>query len=303
MLIGYGQVNQHDEHPGVEPVDLMVAAARAAADPRVLEAVDSVRVVNLLSWRYRDPGLLLAQRIAARRRRHPLHRRRRQCPAVAGQSGVPGHPGRPRRCRADRGRRDVAHPNAGAGRRRQARLDEPGRVRPDRRGRRRGCADGRARGAPDQARPARLRVSDVRAGAADRGRGVTGRPPPPHRRTVVAVQRGGRDEPACLEPGAVVAPSRSGNPARQPDDQLAVPEADELEQHGRSGRGAGAHVGREGDVSSDPFGPLGFPVCGHRCARHLRDQRARGVPRLAGDQDRGETGAGVGRVPRRRRRA
>jgi len=65
VLIGYGQVNQHDDHPGVEPVDLMVAAARAAADPRVLESVDSVRIVNMLSWRYRDPGLLLAQRIRA----------------------------------------------------------------------------------------------------------------------------------------------------------------------------------------------------------------------------------------------
>ena len=63
VLIGYGQVNQHDDHPGVEPVDLMVAAARAAADPRVLEAVDSIRIVNVLSWRYRDPGLLLAQRL------------------------------------------------------------------------------------------------------------------------------------------------------------------------------------------------------------------------------------------------
>jgi acetyl-CoA C-acetyltransferase len=66
VLIGYGQVNQHDGHPAVEPVDLMFAAARAAADPRVLEAVDSVRIVNVLSWRYRDPGLLLAQRIRAR---------------------------------------------------------------------------------------------------------------------------------------------------------------------------------------------------------------------------------------------
>jgi acetyl-CoA C-acetyltransferase len=65
VLVGYGQVNQHDDHPGVEPVDLMVAAARAAADPRVLEAVDSIRVVSVLSWRYRDPGLLLAQRIRA----------------------------------------------------------------------------------------------------------------------------------------------------------------------------------------------------------------------------------------------
>ena len=65
VLVGYGQVNQHDEHPETEPVDLMVDAARAAADPRVLEAVDSVRIVNLLSWRYRDAGLLLAQRIGA----------------------------------------------------------------------------------------------------------------------------------------------------------------------------------------------------------------------------------------------
>jgi acetyl-CoA C-acetyltransferase len=65
VLVGYGQVNQRDENPEVEPIDLMVAAARAGADPRVLEAADSVRVVSLLSWRYRDPGLLLAQRIRA----------------------------------------------------------------------------------------------------------------------------------------------------------------------------------------------------------------------------------------------
>jgi acetyl-CoA C-acetyltransferase len=65
VLIGYGQVNQRDDNPDVEPVDLMVAASRAAADPRVLEAVDSVRVVNVLSWRYRDPGRLVAQSIRA----------------------------------------------------------------------------------------------------------------------------------------------------------------------------------------------------------------------------------------------
>lgn len=65
VLVGYGQVNQHDSDPAIEPVDLMERAARAAADPRVLEAVDSVRIVNLLSWRYRNPGLLLAQRIRA----------------------------------------------------------------------------------------------------------------------------------------------------------------------------------------------------------------------------------------------
>lgn len=65
VIVGVGQVNQRDECPDTEPVDLMAAAAREAADPRVLAAVDSVRVVNLLSWRYRDPGLLLGGLIGA----------------------------------------------------------------------------------------------------------------------------------------------------------------------------------------------------------------------------------------------
>jgi acetyl-CoA C-acetyltransferase len=65
VLVGYGQVNQRDEDASVEPIDLMAAAAREAADPRLLRAVDSVRVVNILSWRYRDPGRLLAAQIEA----------------------------------------------------------------------------------------------------------------------------------------------------------------------------------------------------------------------------------------------
>lgn len=65
VLVGYGQVNQRDENPDSEPIDLMEAAARAAAKPRVLKTVDALRVVNVLSLPYRDPGLLLAQRIDA----------------------------------------------------------------------------------------------------------------------------------------------------------------------------------------------------------------------------------------------
>ncbi|MEZ0355271.1 acetyl-CoA acetyltransferase [Mycobacterium sp. SA01] len=65
VLVGYGQVNQRQESAVTEPVDLMEQAARVSAASRVLEAVDAVRVVNLLSWRYRDAGLLLAQRIGA----------------------------------------------------------------------------------------------------------------------------------------------------------------------------------------------------------------------------------------------
>ncbi|QUR67623.1 acetyl-CoA acetyltransferase [Mycobacterium spongiae] len=67
VLVGYGQVNHRDEidpdKRSVEPVDLMVTAARHAADPRVLEVVDSIRVVHILSARYRNPGLLLGKRI------------------------------------------------------------------------------------------------------------------------------------------------------------------------------------------------------------------------------------------------
>ncbi|MGP3708324.1 acetyl-CoA acetyltransferase [Gordonia paraffinivorans] len=71
VLVGGGQVNERDG--GVEPVDLIVRAAREAAEqagaPTLLEAVDTVNVVGLLSWRYRDPGALVAERIGASPRR------------------------------------------------------------------------------------------------------------------------------------------------------------------------------------------------------------------------------------------
>ncbi|PPJ05040.1 acetyl-CoA acetyltransferase [Nocardia nova] len=67
VLVGGGQIN--DREGGCEPVDLIVyAASRAATEAgssRLLELVDSVRIVGLLSWRYRDPGALVAQRIGA----------------------------------------------------------------------------------------------------------------------------------------------------------------------------------------------------------------------------------------------
>ena len=66
VIVGVGQVNERQDDVELEPVDLMAMAAREAADPRVLQAVDAIRVVNLLSWRYRDPGLLLGAKIGAR---------------------------------------------------------------------------------------------------------------------------------------------------------------------------------------------------------------------------------------------
>ena len=43
VVVGAGQVNERDDAAEVEPVDLMAAAAREAADPRVLQAVDAIR--------------------------------------------------------------------------------------------------------------------------------------------------------------------------------------------------------------------------------------------------------------------
>ena len=258
VLIGYGQVNQHDDHPGVEPVDLMVAAARAAADPRVLEAVDSVRVVSVLSWRYRDPGLLLAQRLRAKNAATRYTGVGGNVPADAGQPGVPGHPGRPRRRSADRRRRNLAYPNAIACERRQARLDESRRVRSDGRECRRRCADGRARGDPDQTGPARLRLSDVRAGPSDRGRESAD--DHLHRIGELWSQFSGV---AAKNPHAwsrePLAPHQIWQP-RPRNRMISWPYTKLMnsQQHGRSGRGAGAHVGRQGDLSAKSRRSVGF---------------------------------------------
>lgn len=71
VIVGAGQctnrVDRGDE--AVEPVDLIARAAEAAAADsggrHVLAAIDSIRVVKMLSWRYQDPGALVAARIGA----------------------------------------------------------------------------------------------------------------------------------------------------------------------------------------------------------------------------------------------
>jgi len=72
VLVGGGQINNRVDQGAapLEPVDLMVEALRGAAvdsgvGNALLEAADSIRVINLLSWRYRDPGALLGERIGA----------------------------------------------------------------------------------------------------------------------------------------------------------------------------------------------------------------------------------------------
>ncbi len=68
VLVGVGQVN-HTELPAPEPVELLAGAARlAAADagaPGLLEHLDSIRVVSLLSRGYPDPAALVAELLGA----------------------------------------------------------------------------------------------------------------------------------------------------------------------------------------------------------------------------------------------
>lgn len=66
VVVAVGQVDQHEDDPGaaLEPTALLAEAARrAAADSgseRLLDALDTVAVVRILSWRYRDPAALVA---------------------------------------------------------------------------------------------------------------------------------------------------------------------------------------------------------------------------------------------------
>jgi len=71
VIVGAGQHNQRTDRgdPVREPVDLIVEAALHAADdagaPGLLGALDSIRIVSLLSWRYRDAGRLVGERVGS----------------------------------------------------------------------------------------------------------------------------------------------------------------------------------------------------------------------------------------------
>lgn len=75
LLVGAGQLSHRVDRgePPLEPTELLaLAAERAAADTGaagVLAAVDAVQVVSILSWRYADPGRIVADRVGAARAR------------------------------------------------------------------------------------------------------------------------------------------------------------------------------------------------------------------------------------------
>ena len=75
VIVGVGQVTDRPrtEEEVHEPLDLMVTAARKAAEdagaPALLFRVDTVCVSNITSWKYADPAGRVADRIEADPRR------------------------------------------------------------------------------------------------------------------------------------------------------------------------------------------------------------------------------------------
>ncbi len=69
VIVGVGQAEQRPDDPaaGLEPIDLLAQAARTALDDAAAVrrlAVDTVGVVQIISWPYPDPGALLGRRLA-----------------------------------------------------------------------------------------------------------------------------------------------------------------------------------------------------------------------------------------------
>src|SRR6201991_3831759 len=68
VIVGVGEIADHPAEltAGLEPLALLEAAVRRATEDAataLLGEVDSLDVVNFLSWRYRDPEQLLAARL------------------------------------------------------------------------------------------------------------------------------------------------------------------------------------------------------------------------------------------------
>ena len=123
VIIGTGHLNQRVDRGAevLEPVDLMAEALRIAeadtGSSGVLARADSVRVLCELSWRYADPGALVAERLGASPR-HTLYT------VMGGNYGRSG-----RRRPGDRGR-GLALAHRGPLGRRRAGLDDAARGHP-----------------------------------------------------------------------------------------------------------------------------------------------------------------------------
>ena len=290
VLIGAGQLSNRVDKgaTAVEPVDLIAEALRRAADDSgagaaALTGADTVHIVGLLSWRYRDPGLLVADAD----RRDAAHQHRvgdgRQQPAVARQPGLPGDPARRGRPRPPRRRRGVAHPHRAP--------DPPAST-----------LDWTVQG-DDVPEAAELDGEVPMSSPGEQARGVfmpvqvyplfeqahrinIGRGLDEH---LVAVSElwsrfseVASHQPARVDPGGLHARGDPHPAARQPDDRLPVHEADELEQRRGAGRGRDPLLRRAGRGARRAPRSLGVPAQRHRRPRPLPRHRARRPRRVAG---------------------
>src|SRR5690606_3330408 len=75
VIVAVGQVEQRTTDPAeaLSPAGLLAEAARAAqadsGSERLLASLDTVAVIRILSWRYRDPGAAVAQALGISPRR------------------------------------------------------------------------------------------------------------------------------------------------------------------------------------------------------------------------------------------
>ena len=285
ILIGAGQLTQRDVDPAeaLEPVALMRASALLAAEDAGLDgrrrsrALDSVSVVNVLSWPYANPPRLLAEQLGARPRGGDLHDGRRQLAADAGQRRPRrGSPTASVRARAARRRGGDARAGARAPRRRAPRLVV---------GRRRIRRASSATRAPARA--------TTRCGTASSCRCRSTR----CSRTRCARAAAARPSSTCAPLGALYArlsQVAAANPyawfrsarsaaeiatvdARNRIIAFPVPEADERDHRRRPGRGGADDLGRHGAHARRAARPLGVPAGLRRRARPVVRLRA---PRL-----------------------
>ena len=306
MLVGYGQVNQHDENSETRarrPDGRRRPRGRrpAGAGSRRLRA-------------HRQPAVLAVPRSwSAAGPTHPRHERR-----ATRYTGVGGNVPQSlvnqacldiqagtRRRRADRGRRDLAHPNPRAGPRR-ASSSGPSRTT-------------RCRWHPGPTTvsrwpgPAELRIQLDRPAYVypmfeQAVRIAAGESParPPRRIgelwsqfSAVAATESTRVEPESVRP-----PRRSAQPGPN-NRMISWPYTKLMNSNNMVDQGAALILtsAEKADLPPDPHGALGFPVRRHRRTRHVRDRRTSGVPSVAGDPDRRPARAGTGRDGRRRHRA
>ena len=249
VLVGVGSITQHgdDRDPAelLEPVDLMVAAVRAAAEdaqaPGLLSAVELIAVPKGI-WGYGDPGRFVAERIGASASTR----------TVLAEVGILQQTVIDQACAAiAAGELEVAVVCGGEARNRA--------VRAARAGTEAGEAD--APGPPDELQiPAGEIITGVEI---ERDLAV-----PAHQYALVesvlrhldglsadaaagsarcalgSVRRRGRHQPGGLGPFRSRRRRDRRRLGRKPDDRLAVHEAAVLAVERRSGRCASAHLGR-----------------------------------------------------------